>query len=253
MINLKKFLVVTTLCLSTSPILLGCNTAYIFTTSNLTQSNDNNSSSPFSLSNDSVTYKNTEQDKLSNIPVIDSDFSILVNKQNSLDKDYKPKTTIPNVSSNNNVPVRYDIVDAVEELFTASKKTGLSLILVSGYRSYETQSSIYNNNIKNKGETWTSQFSAKPGESEHQTGLALDISSVSQGGGLYQSFGETEEGQWLKENCAKYGFILRFLDGKEDITGYTYEPWHFRYVGVEVAQYIMENNLTFEEYLKILE
>lgn len=252
MISFKKFLVVSTLCISTASIFLGCNTAYIFTTSNLTQSNDNNSSS-FSLSNDSVTYKNTEENKLSNIPVISSDFSILVNKQNSLDKDYKPKTVTPNVSSNNSVPVRYDIVESVEKLFSDSKKAGLSLILVSGYRSYETQSSIYNNNVKNKGETWTSQFSAKPGQSEHQTGLALDISSTSQGGGLYQSFGETEEGQWLKENCAKYGFILRFLEGKEDITGYTYEPWHFRYVGVEVAKYIMENNLTFEEYLLSLE
>lgn len=253
MFNLKKFLVVPTLCICTSSIFLGCNTAYILPTSNLTQSNDDNSNNSFSLSNDSVTYKNTEEDKLSNIPVISSDFSILVNKQNSLDKDYKPKTTIPSVSSSNNVPVRYDIVDAVEELFNASKKAGLSLILVSGYRSYENQNSIYNNNIKNKGEAWTSQFSAKPGQSEHQTGLALDISSVSQGGGLYQSFGETDEGKWLKENCAKYGFILRFLDGKEDITGYTYEPWHFRYVGAPVAEYIMENNLTFEEYLKILE
>ncbi|MDO4536165.1 MAG: M15 family metallopeptidase [Clostridium perfringens] len=240
------------MCTFTSAMLSGCNTAYIFTTSNLTQStNDGNNS--FVLSNDSVTYKNSKDNESSKIPVIDSNFSILVNKQNSLNKDYSPKTVVPNVSSNNNVPVRHDIVDAVEELFNDSKKAGLSLILVSGYRSYETQSSIYNNNLKNKGETWTSQFSAKPGQSEHQTGLALDISSVSQGGGLYQSFGETEEGIWLKANCANYGFILRFLEGKEDITGYTYEPWHFRYVGVEVAKYIMENDLTFEEYLKSLE
>ncbi len=252
LINFKKILGVSALCIFTSTMFLGCNTAYIFTTSNLTQSSDNKNNS-FTLSNDSVTYKNTKDNKTSKIPVISSDFAILVNKQNSLNKDYSPKTVVPNVSSNSNVPVRYDIVDAVEKLFNDSKKAGLNLILVSGYRSYETQSSIYNNNLKNKGEVWTSQFSAKPGQSEHQTGLALDISSVSQGGGLYQSFGETEEGKWLKENCSNYGFILRFLEGKEDITGYTYEPWHFRYVGVEVAKYIMDNNLTFEEYLKSLE
>lgn len=247
-INLKKSLSIAFLCICTPSIFLGCSTAYISTKSNLLNNNQPNTDS-FFLSDENITYNNSNK---SEIPVINSKFSILVNKSNNLDKDYIPDTKIPNIPYATNSSVRYDIVESVENLFKDAKKEGLDLILVSGYRSYDLQASIYNNNLKNKGEAWTSQFSAKPGQSEHQTGLALDISSVSQGGGLYQSFGNTEEGKWLEENCAKYGFILRFLDRKEDITGYTYEPWHFRYVGVEVAEYIMKNNLTFEEYLKLI-
>ena len=259
MLKIKKSLGVIFLCVSSSFMFLGCSTAYIITPSNLTKSNDNTESKSnniFSLSDDNIIYtdsSNNKDTKSTNIPIIDSKFSILVNKQNNLEKDYVPDTKVPSIPYGTNSSVRYDIIDPVEKLFKDAKAQGFTLILTSGYRSYDTQSSIYNSNIKNKGETWTSQFSAKPGQSEHQTGLALDISSVSQGGGLYQSFGDTEEGKWLAKNCANYGFILRFLDGKDDITGYTYEPWHFRYVGVEVAKYIMENNLTFEEYLKILE
>lgn len=264
MFNFKKTLYVLFLGIS-SNIFLGCNSSHISTFANLKQTSTSDkestySTNSFSLSDENITYStskstndNITSDNITRVPVINSNFSILVNKKNNLSKDYVPKTSIPKTSSNNSIPVRYDIVDAVESLFKASKEAGLNLILVSGYRSYETQSSIYNNNIKNKGEVWTSKFSAKPGQSEHQTGLALDISSVSQGGGLYQSFGNTAEGKWLEENCANYGFILRFLKDKEDITGYTYEPWHFRYVGVDVAKYIMKNNLTLEEYLKILE
>lgn len=249
MINLKKSLSIVFLCICT-PSLLGCSTAYISTKANLLQSNNNQSdTNSFSLSDNNITYNNSNE---SDIPIINSKFSILVNKNNNLDKDYIPDTKTPNIPYKTNSSVRYDIIDSVENLFKDAKEKGFDLMLVSGYRSYDLQSSIYNNNIKNKGEAWTSQFSAKPGQSEHQTGLAIDISSVSQGGGLYQSFGDTEEGKWLKENCANYGFILRFLKDKEDITGYTYEPWHFRYVGVDVAKYIMKNNLTFEEYLKLI-
>ncbi len=254
MINLKKPLNTGFLCLSASFMFLGCSTAYISNTNLIQQSNSQSNAYSFSLSDNDIVYNksSTTDSTISKIPIIDSEFSVLVNKKNDLAKDYIPDTEIPNIPYATNASVRCDIVDYVEKLFKDAKEQGFELILVSGYRSYDLQSSIYNNNLKNKGETWTSQFSAKPGQSEHQTGLAIDISSVSQGGGLYQSFGDTEEGKWLEENCANYGFILRFLDGKEDITGYTYEPWHFRYVGVEVAKYIMENNLTFEEYLELI-
>lgn len=250
MINFKKTLNIALICLSTSSIFLGCSTLYIPNTRNLMQQTNSSKSytDSFSLSDENIIYDSNK----SKIPIISSKFSILVNKNNNLDKDYVPDTKVPNIPYTTNCSVRYDIVDSVEKLFNDAKKEGFTLILASGYRSYDLQSSIYNNNLKNKGQTWTSRFSAKPGQSEHQTGLAIDISSVSQGGGLYQSFGATDEGKWLEENCANYGFILRFLDGKEDITGYTYEPWHFRYVGVDVATYIMENNLTFEEYLDLI-
>lgn len=135
--------------------------------------------------------------------------------------------------------------DALSLLQQAANKNGFSLPLISGYRSYSTQNTIYNNYIKKWGQEYTDTVSARPGHSEHQTGLAFDV------GQLSNSYGETKEGIWLKENCYKYGFILRYLKGKENITGYAYEPWHIRYVGVDIATEIMKKNLTLEEYLGI--
>ena len=134
---------------------------------------------------------------------------------------------------------------ALEKLQTAGRLEGYSLKLVSGYRSYSTQKSIYNSYLNRWGSEYTDTVSARPGHSEHQTGLAFDV------GELNNNYGNTKEGIWLKENCHKYGFILRYLKGKEDITGYAYEPWHIRYVGVEVATEIMNKNITLEEYLGI--
>lgn len=135
--------------------------------------------------------------------------------------------------------------NALKELQAGAKAAGFSAKLVSGFRSYQTQERIYNNYIKQWGQEYTDTVSARPGHSEHQTGLAFDV------GELKKSYGETAEGIWLRENCHKYGFIIRYQKGKEDITGYAYEPWHIRYVGVEAATYIMANNLTLEEYLGV--
>lgn len=134
---------------------------------------------------------------------------------------------------------------ALEKLQSAAKLDGYSMPLVSGYRSYNTQKSIYNSYVQRWGKEYTDTVSAQPGHSEHQTGLAFDV------GELNSNYGNTKEGIWLKENCHKYGFIIRYLKGKEDITGYSYEPWHIRYVGVEIATKIMSQNITLEEYLGI--
>ena len=154
------------------------------------------------------------------------------------------------VNKKYSLPSTYGGVDktasnALSTLQQAAKKSGFSLPLISGYRSYSTQNTIYNNYIKKWGQEYTDTVSARPGHSEHQTGLAFDV------GKLSNSYGETKEGKWLKENCYKYGFILRYLKDKEHITGYAYEPWHIRYVGVDVATEIMQKNLTLEEYLGI--
>lgn len=154
------------------------------------------------------------------------------------------------VNKKYSLPSTYGGVDktasnALSLLQQSANKNGFSLPLISGYRSYSTQNTIYNNYIKRWGQEYTDTVSARPGHSEHQTGLAFDV------GELSNSYGETKEGIWLKENCYKYGFILRYLKGKENITGYAYEPWHIRYVGVEVATEIMQKNLTLEEYLGI--
>lgn len=116
----------------------------------------------------------------------------------------------------------------------------------SGYRSYQYQTNLYNNYVNQHGEEEANTFSAKPGFSEHQTGLTFDLKDFN--GQLVE---DQITSQWIKDNCAKYGFILRYPEGKDDITGYIYEPWHLRYVGEEAANQIMNNNTTLEQYLGV--
>ena len=134
---------------------------------------------------------------------------------------------------------------AFEKMKAAAANDGISLWIVSGYRSYGTQESIYWRYVSNDGMTEADTYSARPGHSEHQTGLAMDLNS------LYTSFGDTPEGKWLAEHCHEYGFIIRYPKGKQSITGYIYEPWHVRYLGVETATNVYESGLTLEEYLGI--
>ncbi len=135
---------------------------------------------------------------------------------------------------------------AFSNLKSGAEAEGLNYTIISGYRSYNTQNSLYNNYVARDGREEADTYSARPGHSEHQTGLAIDVNS------LYVSFGETREGQWLKHNCYKYGFIIRYPEGKENITGYMYEPWHLRYVG-DIAEELYNNGdwITLEEYLGI--
>ncbi|MEG0423022.1 MAG: M15 family metallopeptidase [Erysipelotrichaceae bacterium] len=132
---------------------------------------------------------------------------------------------------------------ALATLRNDASGAGYYMAVPSDYRSYETQSRIYNNYVAQYGQASADTFSARPGTSEHQTGLAFDV------GAIDDNFGNTPAGIWLAQNCQKYGFILRYLSGKESITGYKYEPWHIRYVGVDVATAIMSQGITLEEYL----
>jgi len=139
--------------------------------------------------------------------------------------------------------------EALEKLYRAAlKEKGLKIYGVSGYRSYDRQYEIYGTNLFTRGITHTNLYSAMPGASEHQTGLAIDVSCSSIGYSLINSFATTKEGKWLKDNAWRFGFILRYPKDKEHITGYAYEPWHIRYVGVPLAYYLYKNNLTLEEY-----
>lgn len=122
---------------------------------------------------------------------------------------------------------------------------GLNLKLVSGFRSYNTQANLYNNYVKINGQAKADTFSAKPGHSEHQTGLAFDVGSTK------GAFAYTNESKWLSENCHLYGFIIRYPLGKTNITGYIYEPWHVRYLGVDTATKVKQSGLTLEEYLGV--
>src|SRR5690606_25707577 len=119
------------------------------------------------------------------------------------------------------------------------------------YRSYSYQSNLYNRYVRSHGKTEADRFSARPGHSEHQTGLAFDFGGKNQAHWLEKSFEGTKEGKWLLANAHKYGFILRYPKGKEKITGYIYEPWHYRYVGSKKASEIKNSKLTMEEYFKV--
>ncbi|MFD1038265.1 D-alanyl-D-alanine carboxypeptidase family protein [Virgibacillus byunsanensis] len=179
----------------------------------------------------------------------------LVNKENALPSDYIPSDLVyPNVRFPfpDEIPkrqMRQVAADALERMFDAADQDGLDLFAQSGYRSYNTQDSIFASNARQYGEEAANNFSARPGESEHQTGLTMDITSPDVNYELIVEFGETDEGKWVKEHAAEYGFIIRFLEGKEDITQYQYEPWHLRFVGEKAATEMAEKGITLEEYL----
>ena len=139
--------------------------------------------------------------------------------------------------------------EAFEQMKSDAAKEGIYLNAFSTYRSYWSQYTLYNSYVSNYGQDPTDTFSAKPGFSEHQTGLAFDIGGVDRSLWAEDDFKYTDEAKWLKENCTKYGFILRYPEGKEWITGYMYESWHFRYIGVEHSKNFENSDLTLEEYL----
>lgn len=178
---------------------------------------------------------------------------MLVNKKHSLSEGYVPKgLTAPKVPSLNRSKTKMtpEAARALEALFAKAKRDNIKLTAVSGYRSYERQKAIFASNTGKYGSAEAAnQFSARAGQSEHQTGLAMDLSSPSVNFTLTQSFAKTKEGKWLKENAAAFGFIIRYQKGKEQITGYQFEPWHIRYVGKAAALEIAGRNITLEEYL----
>ncbi|CCQ93382.1 putative Serine-type D-Ala-D-Ala carboxypeptidase [[Clostridium] ultunense Esp] len=182
---------------------------------------------------------------------------ILVNKERNLPNDYIPSDLVPlkiPFSFQGESPkksLRKEAAEALEALFKKAAEEDMNLTGVSGFRSYSMQKSIYENKIKTMGEEAAGRISAFPGQSEHQTGLAIDISSTSVGNRLVENFGETKEGKWLAEHAPDFGFIIRYPKGKEEITGYSYEPWHIRYVGVNVAKEIAKRKITLDEFFAL--
>ena len=136
-------------------------------------------------------------------------------------------------------------LSAFNKMASDASYDGIYLTIVSGFRSYYTQAYLYDSYVSSRGQAAADTFSARPGHSEHQTGLAMDVNSV------YDSFRYTAEAKWLKNNCWRYGFIIRYPEGKEHITGYKYESWHIRYVGKELAKILFDRYLTLEEYFGI--
>ena len=179
---------------------------------------------------------------------------VLVNKTIRLPDSYFPKDLISVdksiISSFGGMQLRTAVADNLIKIFNDAKAKGYNLHLNSSYRSYQTQVVTYNYWVSQVGVVQADRFSARPGHSQHQLGTTVDITSDSVDKKLVAAFGTTPEGKWLANNAYKYGFVLAYPSGYENITGYTYEPWHFRYIGVGNAQKWKNSGLILEEYLK---
>ncbi len=183
-----------------------------------------------------------------------TDTLILVNKYNRAPAVpvalVKPDVTPTKEALSENIYMQPEAAAALEDLFAGAAADGITLYATSGFRSYSTQKAIYERKLERMSERAANASVAKPGYSEHQTGLAMDVEGHSSlGSGLVEEFGETPEGIWLAEHCHEYGFIIRYPKDKTDITGYVYEPWHIRYVGKDAAAEITALGVTFEEYI----
>jgi len=183
---------------------------------------------------------------------------VLCNKLNQLPKDYVPndlrkvdvRFTFEGESEKK--MLREDAATALEALFSSAQEAGFDLFALSGYRSYNTQINNYTSRVDSQGQAAADKISARPGHSEHQTGLAMDITSESANFKLVQAFGKTPEGIWIQENAHIFGFIIRYQSDTTDITGYSYEPWHLRFITPDVATYLYDNDITLEELYAFL-
>ncbi|HTE21452.1 MAG TPA: M15 family metallopeptidase [Candidatus Limnocylindria bacterium] len=179
----------------------------------------------------------------------------VVNKKRPLPAGYAPSdlttANIPVRTGGDESKVSKKVVPDLEALVTAAKKEKLNLLLVSGYRSYSLQVMVYDQNVRQLGQAEADKVSAKPGTSEHQTGLALDLGAASRTCELEECFGATPEGKWIAAHAHQYGFTIRYLKGKQAITGYNYEPWHLRFVGKELATELHRTNQTMEEFFAL--
>lgn len=185
----------------------------------------------------------------------DGDILVLVNKYYGVSDDYYPRYMVKVPSkygTYTNIKLKEIAYNAYKKMYAAAKDQGLNFKICSAYRSKATQRSLFNNYRKTRGLKVAYMLSAYPGRSEHHTGLAVDLLTGRNGWAMDESFANTKEGKWLVKHCAEYGFILRYPKGKSNITGYVYEPWHFRYVGKKAAKEIMSQGITLEEYLKKL-
>ncbi|WP_168123059.1 M15 family metallopeptidase [Paenibacillus sp. HB172176] len=178
----------------------------------------------------------------------------LVNPYNKLPDDYKPDNLVyPDVAfifseKLEKRMMRQEAADALEQLFSGAEEDGIYLAGVSAYRSHATQTALFNRYVERDGYEKARTYSALPGTSEHESGLAIDVTSSDGKCAAADCFGDTKEAAWLKEHAGEYGFIIRYPDGKDKITGYQYEPWHIRYVGTELSGELAASGKTLEEY-----
>lgn len=173
--------------------------------------------------------------------------AFLVNRQHAVSQNYVPQTRKVNGPGMSQT-MRPDAAAALEEMFAAAKEDGVNLSIVSGYRSYSKQATIYSRKKATYGQAEADRVSALPGTSEHQLGLAMDLAKKGSSQ-LNKAFGKTEEGQWVSAHAHEFGFIVRYLEGYEEVTGYMYEPWHVRYVGKALAKELYESGKPMETFM----
>lgn len=179
---------------------------------------------------------------------------VIVNKHRTLPSTYapanlrNPNMTLRLASGSPEMQLRDEAATAAESIATAAKKEGINLMLVSGYRSYSDQQAVYQSFVAQDGQAKADATSARPGHSEHQTGLAVDFGNGDRSCELEACFGETPAGKWLAAHAADYGFVLRYANGTQNVVGYEYEPWHFRYVGTDLAKEVNKSGKTLEEF-----
>lgn len=173
------------------------------------------------------------------------DVTTLVNKYNKLPDNYEidDLVTLDKEYSSRGEKIREIAYKDLKVMFDKAREAGINLNVISGYRTSEKQNTLFNNSVKKNGIEHALMYSAKMGHSEHQLGLAIDINTTQ------ESFKNTNEYKWLKNNSYKYGFIERYKENKENITGFAYEPWHYRYIGIDNATKVFTENITYEEYV----
>lgn len=175
----------------------------------------------------------------------------LVTKENALPQSYAPKDLVDLKGlglASKTVYVRKIILPSLQKMIEDAQKKGIKLEIISGFRSYEYQKYLYQQSIKNKGQAYTEKVIAKPGHSEHQLGTTIDFGCFCSSN-MTENFENTPQGKWLLANSYNYGFVLSYPKGKTQITGYIYEPWHFRYIGSQEAILLKQSGLTLVEYL----
>ncbi|XRG80446.1 M15 family metallopeptidase [Rossellomorea sp. GAMAL-10_SWC] len=223
------------------------------------QSNKENANNQINKTSDvpkNVIYRTKQNNAIRTVSHPDV-ITVLVNKKYFLSQNYVPKDLVyANVSfifkeKIEKRKMRKEAAIALKKLFEGAKRDHIHLSGVSGYRSYATQKVIFNRYVKVDGYANARKYSALPGSSEHQTGLSIDVSSSTGKCAASSCFANTKEAKWLEKNSSNYGFIIRYPKGKEQITGYKYEPWHIRYVGVAPAKQMKKRNITLEEYLNV--
>jgi LAS superfamily LD-carboxypeptidase LdcB len=179
---------------------------------------------------------------------------VLVNKHIRLPSSYEPKDLVglegKITVANSGLKLRREAADALAKMAKAAKAQGISLGVLSAYRSYWQQQNTFNYWVGKSGLQEAETFSARPGHSQHQLGTAVDFADGPTGQDLDQNFGATTKGTWLVDNAPRFGFVLSYPKGKEAITGYIYEPWHYRYIGVENTAKMIQAGLILEEFLQ---